>query len=699
MGIGSSSPSFGDKGGIIEVGDKNVKLINTMNKLFQQLLRSTNPINFKQALESTGNKTCSGILVLLAPTIEQDFQKLAFENPETKQIVLSVFKGYESMEDFSSTILTKTMCKEITLFFLRLILLVGTCVISVRPNKGLTGLLGTIGTSFVEPSKAYEGIAKIGMQPISSGAIEDLKRASPGTDEARIPKTKAFQPLYDDGKDTQLKVLIASILINDRSSIVKKRAADDYFVVVYDGNEYVIDLKHLFVYRNERDLAKKVGVLSLSTLKVDPPKKETSSGRDGGRDSGRDGGREGGRDGGRDAGRGRPPFIPRVGGTRKNRTSRGDRYTRRQQRGGDIDLDAHIVKLRSSGTASELFYYIYNRTDESCNKTDPTRTACPLVEKYSITTQMSTEDFVNQIIPKYKELFNDNEYSRIMVNTHGAILEPISGTGIKVLGYKNLTVEDRGTYAKLENLLESGEVGKLEEGTCLAVYRAYLLASGIVNTDKGNQLKTYICHDKWEKTRVSDVPLFALLDQLYRDRLGKQMEESTKNKYELFLDQLVSKGTMKYTEDTSAKGKTFENLEFKALSKDAELCRGGKTGLDTVTDTGIVGNTIQYYNAIALDLVNLIEKVTKIIDEIIDFSLFIKEERIKLRPIFVTDSRGAQVVLTEFIEKTRMILEEHILKVEDAYYQGFSIIANTTIKSTIVDIAKDEDALAKSIVA
>ena len=140
-------------------------------------------------------------------------------------------------------------------------------------------------------------------------------------------------------------------------------------------------------------------------------------------------------------------------------------------------------------------------------------------------------------------------------------------------------------------------------------------------------------------------------------------------------------------------------MEFKALSKESELCRGGKTGLDTVTDTGIVGNTIQYYNAIALDLVNLIEKVTKIIDEIIDFSLFIKEERIKLRPIFVTDSRGAQVVLTEFIEKTRMILEEHILKVEDAYYQGFSILANTTIKSTIVDIAKDEDALAKSIVA
>ena len=357
------------------------------------------------------------------------------------------------------------------------------------------------------------------------------------------------------------------------------------------------------------------------------------------------------------------------------------------------------MKLRSSGTSAELLYYIYNRTDESCSKTDPTRTACPLVEKYSITTQMSAEEFVNQIIIKYRELFNDNEYSKIVVNTHGAILEPISGTGIKVLGYKNLTIDDKGTYAKLENLLESGEVGKLEEGTCLAVYRAYLLASGIVKIDNEDQLKTYICHDKWEKTRVSDVPLFALLDQLYRDRLGKQMEESTKNKYELFLDQLVSKGTIKYTEDISVKGKTIDNLEFKALSKDAELCRGGKTGLDTVTDTGIVGNTIQYYNAIAVDLVNLIEKITKIIDEIIDFSLFIKEERIKLRPIFVTDSRGAQVVLTEFIEKTRMILEEHILKVEDAYYQGFSILANTTIKSTIVDIAKDEDALAKSIVA
>jgi hypothetical protein len=57
------------------------------------------------------------------------------------------------------------------------------------------------------------------------------------------------------------------------------------------------------------------------------------------------------------------------------------------------------------------------------------------------------------------------------------------------------------------------------------------------------------------------------------------------------------------------------------------------------------------------------------------------------------------VVLTEFIEKTRMILEEHILKVEDAYYQGFSILANTTINSMIVDIPDQENTLAKSIIA
>jgi hypothetical protein len=660
MGAGSSSSSQLSKGGIIDVGDTKNKVVRTIDLLFQQLLSSTNPINFKQALEATGNKTCSGILVLLQPTIEKEFQQMAFQDPETKQIVQSMFKGYESIEDFSSTILTKTLCKEITLFFLRLIILLGTCIISIRPNKSLTGLLGTIGSSFVEQSDAFQGIVKIktdGLAPATSLA-EGAERKP---DEKSDKKVKIFDSLPRDSKDIQLKSLIKNLLIKEKdiNSIIKKQAGDYYVVVGPDSKEYVFDLYNLFVYQNQQNTARKVGVISLSGALRDPVE----------------------------------AIKPRVGGTRSNR-SKAARRTRKQ-RGGDPTNSINISGIKRKGQIAQ-YYYMFNRTDEKCNNAKPIRLSCSSSSEYYITTEDTPTQFVNDVIKYYLSVFSGNEYSKTQTDKYGATIEPIQGTGSKVTGYGPLTLDEKATYARLQNLLETGDVSKLEEGTCLAVYRAYLLASGLINTDKGQELKTYVCHDKWaEKTkRLADVPLFALLDQLYKDRLGVEMEPGTKNKYELFIDRLEQTKTVGFINGST---KAIENLQFVPFHKDSERCKNKLSGLDTVTDAGQIGNIMNEYKSISNELVKLIDGITKIIDKILDFKLFIDEKRIKLRPIFMTDKRGAQIVLTEFTESVRTLLEDHIVSVESSYYNGVAVLGGITHASILTDIKHDDNTLATAL--
>ena len=58
--------------------------------------------------------------------------------------------------------------------------------------------------------------------------------------------------------------------------------------------------------------------------------------------------------------------------------------------------------------------------------------------------------------------------------------------------------------------------------------------------------------------------------------------------------------------------------------------------------------------------------------------MFTKENRITLRPIFITDTRGAQRVLTGLIEEARTLLENHLLEVEQAYIAGVTTILNKT---------------------
>jgi len=671
MGAGSSSSKIEtpkDIGGIIDVGESKKKIVQIMDLLFQQLLTSTNPINFKQALEASGTNTCGGILVVLQSTIEAEFQQLSFPDPDNpNKIVKSIFKGYDSVEDLSSTKVTKTMCKEITLFFLRLIILVGTCVLSVRPNKALTGLLGTLGSTMVEGSKDFQGIVKLKLKGIKSGAAKLAEGAERKDDPKPNSEEILFAKLNEDPKDLTLKPTIAQIFKNNDQYSVVKRSAGPYYVVVYKAKEYVFDLANLVVYSNQTDTAKSVGVISISGTAIDPPEKKEE---------------------------------PKKGGTRSHR-KRQERYTRKMRGGVDIVLkEISTTKAEHLGVDRKQYYYLFNRTNEGCSNSKPARASCTSTssDEKIITTKMGADDLVKEVIEYYLSQFSGNVYSKEQIDKFGAKIEPISGTGAKVTGYVPLTLEDKETYTRLQNLLESGEVGKLEEGPCFAVYRAYLLASGVIKTEKGPELKTYICHDKWatknkngETTILNTLPLFALLEQLYKDRLGDTMEPATAEKYNTFINKLTAIGTLELKEQ--GKDSSFGNLKFKEIQ-----CKNILPGFDVIKDDpSTVDSVLSQYKIIAESLAKLIEDITKLLDKIIDFSLFVKEIRIKLRPIFVTNENGAQKVLTSFIEEARTLIENHILVVEQAYIEGVGAIQSKE-ESILMTPTIVEDTAAKALV-
>jgi hypothetical protein len=397
MGTASSSSlkteASKEIGGIIDVGDSKKKIIQTIDFLFQQLLTTSNPINFRQALEASSNNTCAGILVLLQSTIASEFQTLSLKNPEDK-LVKTIFKGYTSADDFTSSKTSRSMCREITLFFLRLIILVGTCVLSVRPNKALTALLGTIGSRMVEESKDFQGIVKLKLKTIKSGITKPAEGAERKDDVKPDSEEILFAKLIEDPKDRDLKVTIKTILTNnDKYSVVKIKNAGEYYVVVYKGLEYVFDLYNLFVYVNEKNTSKTVGVISITGAFNDPPEKKEE---------------------------------PKRGGTRSRR-KRQERYTRKMRGGDPTQVSIQVkeintTKQKSLGLDKKHYYYMFNRTDPGCNNAKPVRAACASTSSTSSSNELyifsktPAEDFVKEVIEYYLSQFNGTAFSKEQID-------------------------------------------------------------------------------------------------------------------------------------------------------------------------------------------------------------------------------------------------------------------------------------------
>lgn len=643
MGGSASKQVSKDTVGLIDPGANNTKLIQTMDQLFQQLLTSTNPIHFKEALKGSSEGLCGGMLVILQPEIEKEFQRLAIQDPyaknSSKAIIQSVFKGYETIEDFSSSALSKTLCREITLFFLRMIILVATCTLSVRPNRLMTGLLGTLGSQLVEPAKQMEEIGLLKYKGQVEIVLKEGQARKP--DQPSSEFKDLFRPLSLAREDDNLRSIIKTVLKSEATSSnpdkVVKKDKDPLFLVVFQSNEYVFDLQNMVVYQNKVMENGRVGVMSLSTTILDAFKSdEQLRAEEKAREKAR-------------------------GGSRKHRSKRV-RFTRKALKGGDPSVD--------------IQYYLFNRTMVGCAKTDPKRSLCTSSPELRVSRTDAPIDFVSKVINHYTSVFNGSVDSKETVKKEGVEIEfKVKGSTDKV--YTGLTLLEPKTYERLNLLLESSEAGKIQEGTSLAVYRAYTLASGYAN----NELQTYICHDRWgaANIKLTDLPFFALFEQLYNDHQGMQMEPETKDKYRSFINKLSAYGTVEKISDDPS----LQNLRFRNLTKDTPLCKASLSGFNTIKDASVISGVFGEYAVITKEYTDLIESITKIMDKVFDYKLFLKEDRIKLRPIFVTDPRGAQKVLTEIIEEARTTLENHILAVEDSYMKGVALLTGGTIETLL----------------
>jgi len=365
--------------------------------------------------------------------------------------------------------------------------------------------------------------------------------------------------------------------------------------------------------------------------------------------------------------------------------------------GGAVELDAtaKLVEAGSKAQVTGITFYMFNRIHPDCKKTEPRRLYCrPSDESVRITTEdyKNPIEVVRKVINYYTKVFDGSVFSKELIEKNGAKLEGVAGTGTDDATYKDLTIKNKDTYKRLKQLSEGAEASKLEEGTSIAVYRAYVLASGISTYEGKKELLTYVCHDKWSTkgTPLSKLPLFAMLDQLYYDRLGNEMETETKEKYQAFIAKLIALGTIEQI-DSEKTEQTISNLKFKDLTKENPLCKNKSSGFEKVTDPNVIGSVISEYTNISNELLKLIDSMTKVVDKIIDLKLFATENRVKLRPVFITEKRGAIYALNQITAEMRTLLENHILAVEDSYARGVASILNSKLTSLLVDFAKDED--------
>jgi hypothetical protein len=271
----------------------------------------------------------------------------------------------------------------------------------------------------------------------------------------------------------------------------------------------------------------------------------------------------------------------------------------------------------------------------------------------------------------YKEDFKQQTISRADWNIYSKY---VSFTSDKSISYRQFSITDSATYKELLKMLSDDDAMiALKEGTSLAFYRAYVLASGLTSYNEKPLLQTNICNDIWGGRVITSTPAFGLLRNLFNDKIEaiNEMYSETKEEMAQFLKDLSETGTVK------SGGDTFESHNFAIIK--SPLCKqklgSSPKTLINIDDEEKIEKVKEIFKAIAAELMNHIKNIEKVMNELIDLKAFVSpDSRLIIRPVFFTDKEGAMKALEKIIKKARDVLKEHYLKVERYYAEGVKAI-------------------------
>ena len=676
MGTTQSAPK--QSATILSIDPKQEKFIAVMDNMLSQLVKATNPINFEKALTAARGGTCGGMLVLIQPMIESQFQTFLIENPQTRQTVTTIFKTYgstvEEIDSLMSDGTTRTICRELTKFFLRFILTIVSLVLSVRTNRQTLALLGTLATTLspvteaADPKKGYSELFYGTGFAAGTSPMQTLQKGDRPQEQERL-STYINKLFKENTKDTTNKELI-------------EQRSDRHYRIVYRGVEYMFDIQNKQFYQYYTENEKRVGVLELTASNrddrsVEIPKEriwekpEQKPAFQPQKQQGRQGqqGQQG---------------QQRGGNTRSNKKL-NERKTRKNRKMSQLGGDGEILTEKSN----RLTYYIYNRGQIECQNVgartvrercvDKTQRVIEDTEKY---TYDNLKKFIEEIVSYYTSIYDnpENPSRKNLDNTDvkwKIVSKYVGKPADTKVSSSALTIINTNTYSELVKLLsDSPAMINIKQGTSLAFYRAYLIASGLVPSGDKVRLQTYYCNDLWKNKKLDEIPAFALLQNLFNDKLEAIAEKTDESEDEFnnFVERFSNIGTTKKDGD----GKTFNSLKF--LEVDSVKCTTNKrsTSVVYIDDESKIEQAKDAFAQIGAELINHINNIQKIIGEMVDIPAFLAPEpKLKIKQVFFTDKEGASKALEKIVKKAREALEEHYINVEMQYKRGILAIEPT----------------------
>ena len=333
------------------------------------------------------------------------------------------------------------------------------------------------------------------------------------------------------------------------------------------------------------------------------------------------------------------------------RSKKGRRTTRRRARGGAIIYRVILssVVCPESGTCdiSQFDMDEYGTT-------------------YSVGTTANPASFTDRVAPILAK-----QTKRYLLENPGIL------AGRAKSKFSPLAKLDTTAYSVL-SYYQNAIVGKTNEKeniTSPAIYRAFLIASGLIE----DRVDTLFCTDNWRDVMTSTIP-YALLQSLYYDENGGTKSsvaaDELRNTAAGFLKSDIARP---YVQNSAITPSEFSQLAFIEPKAVAPAFCG------TVT-TGVRSTNIPVQRDILTkahqDLHGLydihLENIVKFIRKILSLKEggYQKRHIIRLNPIFVTNTKGAQAALDDLIVEGRKLLADHYLAVETTYKKAIQDIAS-----------------------
>ncbi len=680
--------------GQFRLNKKERYTIKVISELFEQLLVKNNLMDLSKLLSDQSK--CNDLLVVSSRTLEDEFTRLRFPDPDNASKYISAFFwSKDQVERMQGRTSVQTMCQLVVGFLLRIVTLVAAITASIHSNEQYLSELTRLGTtpqsaSQVIPSnekyrEPLSGLQQItARSPLNSQILEKLQR-----NDATLQR--------DVSKNIYRFKDQLNIAIKADKAVVFRCYAEKTAILGIDIEDYVIQPQ-----QGQQGQPQQGQVQG----QQGQPQQGQVQGQQGQPQQGQVQGQQGqltqGQQGPFIQGQGQghqgqpmqgqqgqfmqgqaqgqqdqfmqsqrslgssmqprpgPPSVSTSAISYQRQFSEGGgkrrvtrRRNRRQQGGEDEFYVVRLTKLfNCSDCKVENGEFLINKTGIVFKKPNgPTRP--------NSTASFGTfHEYVNDILKDITPQFTNED--------------PNVRTVMEQKSFGGLYQKTEGVYSLLHTINTS--IQTRPEGLSPANYRAFLLATGIDN----GVLSTLFCNDVWSKHRFTNTIAYSLLNSLYIDRDDGVSESETRLELAGIVSKFVGEGVARPylpASNGAATPQSFDQIAFpntpKNLTAFCEKLQISPTAIavrktsqaeDIEILTKAHEGLRELQNKHIQECVNLMRKV---------LSLKMREigqpPIIQLEETFFKNEQGARVVLETIIKEARNLISTHYLNVEIIY--------------------------------